>query len=188
MPELCAALGVGLWRRCRKTPPAGRPGLELRGARSALGGESGWVGAFKLSGWGAHERVGGDAGGGAARQQPKKRRREQHPGQRQWRQQHGGGGGGARTLCIASRSRRLSRIRDSWIKTRVLDQNPQPQRASKLLRSRVCFAAGEPPRSAATYPKAGADAAPPVCNLRAADTRRALRGPKAPPRARRSSG
>ena len=32
VPELCAALGVGLRRRCRKTPPAGRPRLELVGA------------------------------------------------------------------------------------------------------------------------------------------------------------
>ena len=29
VPELCGALGVGLRRRCRKTPPAGRPRLEL---------------------------------------------------------------------------------------------------------------------------------------------------------------
>ena len=57
--------------------------------------------------------------------------------------------------------------------------NPQPQRASKLLRSRVCFAAGEPPRSAAAYPKAGADAAPPVCNLRVG---------RHPPRAPRAQG
>ena len=40
--------------------------------------------------------------------------------------------------------------------------------ASKLLRSRVCFATGELPRPAAVFPKAGASAAPPVCNLRAA--------------------
>ena len=54
----------------------------------------------------------------------------------------------------------------------------QPPRASKRpsAGSRVCCR--ELPRSAAAFPKAGADAAPPVCNLRAADTRRHSAGPR----------